>query len=164
MDVNDHLQLVGVPEGTAFNGSLAGDQDEGSFVLQPLWGLVLANRYYTASPLWPIFIANTFYFVCMIPYIILDFYGLDHWSWVKRYKIYPQVRVTWSQARHCLSLTMWNQLLFILPISVVQWVWTPDSVLPRHPPPLFEFIWQQYVALAIFDAFFFSQATRSGLR
>ena len=54
-------------------------------LLQPLWNLVLANRYYTASPLFLIFVADGFYFVCMVPYIVLDFYGLDHWDWVKRY-------------------------------------------------------------------------------
>jgi len=54
-------------------------------VLQPLWDLVLANSYYTASPLFLIFVANGFYFVCMVPYIFLDFYALDRWDWVKRY-------------------------------------------------------------------------------
>lgn len=54
-------------------------------VLQPLWDVVLANRQYTSSPLWLVFVANGFFFVCMIPYIILDFYGLDHWDWVKRF-------------------------------------------------------------------------------
>ena len=54
-------------------------------VLQPLWDVVIANSYYTASPLFLICVANGFYFVCMVPYVILDFYGLDHWDWVKRY-------------------------------------------------------------------------------
>jgi len=153
MEVDDRLHLVGVPEGATLNGSLQDDQDWS--VLQPVWDVVLAHSYYTTSPLWPIFVSNTFFFVCMIPYVILDFYGLDHWSWVKRYKIYPEVRVTWTQARQCLSLTMWNQMLFVLPISVVQWVWTPVTVFPRRAPSLFEFLWQMYVALAIFDAFFY---------
>jgi len=65
-------------------GTLSVD-DEDWLVLQPLWNVVLANSYYTASPLFIVFVANGFFFVCMIPYIFLDFYGLDHWDWVKRY-------------------------------------------------------------------------------
>jgi len=48
--------------------------------------------------------------------------------------------------------TSWNQLMFILPVSVAQWVWTPVTFLPVVAPGLFEFCWQQYAALAIFDA------------
>ena len=59
--------------------------NEDWLVLQPLWNVVLANNYYTASPLFLVLVADGFYFVCMIPYIFLDFYGLDHWDWVKRY-------------------------------------------------------------------------------
>jgi len=59
--------------------------DDDWLVLQPLWDVVLAHKDYTASPLFLVFVANGFFFVCMIPYIILDFYGLDHWDWVKRY-------------------------------------------------------------------------------
>jgi sterol desaturase/sphingolipid hydroxylase (fatty acid hydroxylase superfamily) len=71
------------------------------------------------------------------------------------YKIEPDVRVTWAQARQCISLTMWNQVMFVLPISVAQCVWTPRTELPRRAPTLFEFVWQQYVALMIFDFLFY---------
>ena len=67
---------------TADTSSVA---DQSWLLLQPLWDLVLANSYYTSSPLFLVVVANGFYFVCMVPYIILDFYGLDHWDWVKRY-------------------------------------------------------------------------------
>jgi len=59
--------------------------DDDWLLLQPVWDVVLAHRDYTSSPLFLVFVANGFFFVCMIPYIILDFYGLDHWDWVKRY-------------------------------------------------------------------------------
>lgn len=131
------------------------EDDQDWRILQPLWNVILANTCYTASPLFPIVLSNSFFFVCMLPYVILDFYGLDHWSWVKRYKIYPDVRVTWAQAKSCLSLIMWNQLMFILPISVLQCALTPDTVFPRIAPTLFEFLWQPYIALVIFDVFFF---------
>jgi sterol desaturase/sphingolipid hydroxylase (fatty acid hydroxylase superfamily) len=146
MEVDDHLHLAGVPEGAALNGSL----QEWS-VLQPLWDIALANSYYTASPLFTFFMANSFVFLYMIPYMVLDFYGVYHWSWVKRYKIYPEVRVTWTQVRHCVSLTMWNRMLFVLPISIAQWVWTPPTVFSRRAPPLFEFLWQMCASMVLLD-------------
>jgi hypothetical protein len=71
------------------------------------------------------------------------------------YKIEPDTRVTWSQARTCFALTVWNQVMYVLPISVFQCVWTSNIVLPLRAPTLFEFVWQQYVALMIFDFLFY---------
>ncbi len=49
-------------------------------------------------------------------------------------------------------LTGWNQVLYILPVSIAQWVWTPDTELPRVAPTMWEFCWQQYAAVVLFDA------------
>jgi len=72
-----------------------------------------------------------------------------------RYKIYPDIRVTWSQAYVCICNTLWNQLLFVLPLSIAQYVWFPSIELPARAPPLFEFLWQQYAALCIFDTLYY---------
>ena len=74
---------------------------------------------------------------------------------VDSYKIDPDFRVTWHHARACITLTIWNQILYILPITVAQCIWTPNAVLPKQAPPLFEFLWQQYVALVIFVFLFY---------
>jgi hypothetical protein len=62
----------------------ADDQGDDWRALQPIWNLFLAHSRYAAAPWFPIVIANFFFFVCIIPYAILDFYGLDHWAWVRR--------------------------------------------------------------------------------
>ena len=76
-----------VHDGINVTTSVPSVPDDDWPVLQPLWDLVLANQYYTASPLFLVFVANSFFFVCMIPYIFLDFYALDRWQWVKRYGV-----------------------------------------------------------------------------
>jgi hypothetical protein len=68
--------------GLANSNPTAGDDDWR--VLQPIWNFFLAHSQYTAAPWFPIVIANFFFFFCTIPYVILDFYGLDHWAWVRR--------------------------------------------------------------------------------
>jgi len=65
-------------------GTSSVDNDD-CLLLQPLWDVVLANSHITASPLFLVFISDGFFFICMIPYIFLDFYALDRWDWVKRY-------------------------------------------------------------------------------
>jgi len=72
-----------------------------------------------------------------------------------RYKIYPDTRVTWSHAYTCFCYTLWNQFLIVMPFSIAQYVWFPNIDLPARAPPLFEFLWQQYAALCIFDALFY---------
>src|SRR5687768_11749562 len=51
--------------------------------------------------------------------------------------------------------TVWNQLMFILPVSIAQWVWTPNTILPPVAPTVWQFCWQQYASLAIFDLEYF---------
>ena len=85
---------------------------------------------------------------------MFDLYGKE-WKWIQRYKIQPDRVVTWPAVLNAMLLTLWNHLLYILPVSVAQWVWTPDTDLPTLAPTLWSFCWQQYAALAIFDAEYF---------
>ena len=119
-------------------------------LLQPVWDLRLGYEEYVASPLFPVLFSVVFYFCCMIPWMVFDLYGRE-WKWIQKYKIQPNEEVTWPQVRKAIVLTTWNHLLYILPVSIGQWVWTPAESLPTLAPSLWEFCWQQYAALAIFD-------------
>jgi cholesterol 25-hydroxylase len=131
------------------------EAETGEFrLLQPIWDLRLGREYYVSSPLFPIIVCVSFYFASNIPFTIFDLFGAD-WTWIQKYKIQPNRVVTWPAVRNAISLTVWNQILYILPVSVAQWVWTPPTELPVLAPGLWEFCWQQYAALAIFDAAYF---------
>ena len=60
--------------------------------------------------------------------------------------------VRWPAVRHAVVLTVWNHVLYILPVSVAQCVWTPNTELPTLAPRLWDFTWQQCAALVLFDA------------
>jgi cholesterol 25-hydroxylase len=90
------------------------------------------------------------YLFCVMPFMIIDLYGRE-WKWIQKYKIQPDRIVGWPQIRRAIMLTFWNHVLYILPVSVAQVVWTPPTELPRLAPGLWEFIWQQAAALVIFD-------------
>ena len=60
--------------------------------------------------------------------------------------------VRWPAVRHAVVLTFWNHLLYILPVSVAQCVWMPNTELPTLAPRLWDFGWQQAAALVLFDA------------
>ena len=119
-------------------------------ILQPIWDLRLGYEHLIASPLFPIVFSVAFYFVCMVPWTIIDLYGRN-WNWIQKYKIQPQKEVTWGEVVNGFMLTLWNHLLYILPVSLAQWVWTPDTPLPELAPSFVHFLVMHLVTLTIFD-------------
>lgn len=119
-------------------------------VLQPIWDLRLGREDVLASPLFPIVASLVFYILCVLPFMVIDMYG-KQWHWIQKYKIQTDREVTWSQISRAVRLTAWNHLLYILPVTLGQWIWTPPTPLPRLAPPLWEFCWQHICALVIFD-------------
>ena len=102
-----------------------------------------------ASPLFPIITSIACYFLSVLPFMAIDMWG-KHLS-IQKYKIQPEKEVTWSMVREGITITIWNQIIWIMPVTIAQWLWTPDTVLPDHAPPLFELIGHTLAALAVFD-------------
>lgn len=119
-------------------------------LLQPIWDLRIGYEYFVSSPLFPIIMSVSYYFVNMIPWTIIDLYGRK-WKWIQNRKIQPNKVVTWPHIRKAAALTIWNQLIYILPASVAQWVYGPALDLPTLAPTVFEFFWHQFASLALFD-------------
>lgn len=73
--------------------------------------VLLRFRYedYIASPLCPIIIAVTFYFISILPWMVIDLYG-KNWTWIYKYKIQPDVEVTWPMVKKAVVLTTWNNV------------------------------------------------------
>ncbi|ELT89652.1 hypothetical protein CAPTEDRAFT_95296 [Capitella teleta] len=124
-------------------------------LLQPVWDLRIGYEEYVSSPLFPIVVSVSFYFACILPWMVFDLYG-RHWNWIQRYKIQPKHPVTWEQVSRAMVLTFWNHILYILPVSIAQWVWTPSEVLPVLAPFLWDFCWHQFAALIVFDFEYFA--------
>lgn len=129
--------------------------DEDFRILQPLWDLRIGYEKSLQSPLFPILLSIVFYFICVLPWCIIDVFG-KNWKWAQRMKIQPDKPVTVPLVTKAVVLTSWNHLLYILPISVAQWVWTPDTPLPATAPPIWEFLWHQLAALIVFDFEYFA--------
>ncbi|XP_076465662.1 cholesterol 25-hydroxylase-like protein [Babylonia areolata] len=124
--------------------------EQQKLLLQPLWDLRQGHEALLASPLFPVVLSVVVYFGQCLPFMLVDMYCCQH-QWYLRYKIQPKKRVTVPQVWDTLTLTFWNHVLFILPASMAQWVWVPQTPLPELAPPLWEFVWQQVAALFIFD-------------
>jgi len=141
----------GTPENLTMiaNGSKLLTSDE-FHLLQPFWDLRFGHESMLESPLFPIVISLSLYVLGMIPFTVIDLFGRD-WKWIQQYKIQPERVVCWHHVRRAMALTTWNHLLYILPVSVAQVVWTPDTVLPALAPTVWEFFWHQLAALLVFD-------------
>jgi cholesterol 25-hydroxylase len=119
-------------------------------ILQPFWDLRIGYEFYVRSPLFPIVMSICFYFGLVSLITIVDMY-CKNVKWIMKYKVQPEKEVTWKLVRRGISLTLWNHLVYILPISIAQWIWTPYTVLPELAPTVFEFWWKQIAALVVFD-------------
>ena len=154
--LTDPPSLVGT-SGLAPSASVGfdGEQPSSLPLLQPIWSFMLGYRDQISSPLFPPIMAFATYFIFTIPFTVLDFYGLRRWSWVARYKIQPDSLATWAQIRESMVLTVWNQLLYIVPISIAQWIWQPPLRLPPLAPGLIEFVYHHAAALLIMDGLYY---------
>lgn len=123
-------------------------------LLQPVWDLRIGYEDYVGSPMFPVVLNVSFYLLLVSPFSIIDLF-LKDWPIFKKHKILPDEEVTWPQVKNAIALTAWNHVLYLLPISFAQWVWQPVLPLPKLAPNLFEFVWQQFVALVLFDLFYF---------
>jgi len=154
-DTDTALDVDGAGSSLNFSASLF-EAEPGQFrMLQPVWDLRLVDESFVASPLFPIVLATAFYFGCMLPFTLIDLFG-SQWKCVQQYKIQPGRVVTWPAVRNAVVLTLWNHVLYILPVSVAQCVWMSDTQLPSVAPRLSEFIWQQLAALVVFDAEYYA--------
>lgn len=149
----DHWKVL--LESSNQSSSTTNEDAENLPLLQPIWELFLRNSAYTGSPLFPIVVGVLSFFACLVPYSFLDYWGRD-WDWVRRCKIQPDVTVTWKVTRQAIALTCWNQVLYVLPVSVAQCVWTPETSLPALAPGVIEFVWHHYAALVVMDAMFYA--------
>lgn len=138
---------AGVDGGDSVDGSSAHCEFR---LLQAIWDLRKGREDVLSSSLFPIVTSLVFYVLCVLPFMIIDMYG-KNWKWIQKYKIQPDMEVTWTQIRLATTLTAWNHLLYILPVTIAQFVWTPSTAMPHLAPTVFEFVWQQYLALVIFD-------------
>ncbi|CAH1796035.1 unnamed protein product [Owenia fusiformis] len=123
-------------------------------LLQPLWDLRIGYEWYLTSPIFPVILSVTFYFCVTFPWTIFDIYGQD-WKWIQKFKIQPTKSVTWPLVKQAVWVTFWNHMIFILPISVAQWIWQPATDFPSEAPTVWEFFWHQYASLMIFDFEYF---------
>ena len=155
VDVVRTLGLRGIYEPMDEYVSMFRVPGSGEFrILQPVWGLRKGWERQVSHPLFPIVLSIAVYLMCMVPWMVIDLFGSD-WKWIQRYKIQPDKPVTWPQMRRAIALTAWNHVLYILPVSIAQGVWSPDTPLPSMPPGLWEFCWQQYASLVVMDLEYF---------
>lgn len=139
---------------SAATNASSGEGGEEFRILQAVWDMRLGHEAFVQSPLWPVAMSVSFYFTLCTPFMVIDLVCYEQ-KWYKKYKIQPDKKVTMPLIYDTLNLTFWNQVLFILPAAMAQWIWVPPTELPKQAPTLFEFLWHQTAAIFIFDFQYF---------
>ncbi|XP_058477763.1 cholesterol 25-hydroxylase-like protein [Solea solea] len=117
--------------------------------LQPMWTSLLGHSSVLRSPVFPVLFSLGVYLALCLPFLLLDLLS-SRWALVRRYKLQPLSSFSWSSAWICLSRTLFNHLVFIFPITVINWYLRP-VYLPQEAPPLLQLLAQVFVCLLLFD-------------
>ncbi|KAI6191278.1 Cholesterol 25-hydroxylase-like protein [Aphelenchoides bicaudatus] len=124
--------------------------------LQPFWDYLRFNYgHIMRSPLFPPFFALSIDYLWVLVFTTIDLF-LYNIPFFAKAKIQKNMRVTWDVVKESLYLQMFNQLLWIYPMALVQLIWVPDQELPELAPSLWEFCWQIFFFFVAFDAAYFA--------
>lgn len=118
-------------------------------LLQPVWSFLLGHVSILQSPFFPVFFSLCVYLIFCLPFLLLDLLSC-RWTLVRRFKLQPQSSISWASMRSCLALTLYNHLIFIFPITVLNWYLRP-VLLPQKAPSLLYLLAQVLVCLLLFD-------------
>lgn len=118
-------------------------------MLQTLWTFLLGHAPLLSSPFFPILFSLSVYLCFCLPFLLLDLLA-SRLVLVRRYKLQPQSSVSWSSAWSCLLLTLYNHLIFIFPLTILNWYLRLPQ-LPEEAPPLARLLAQVLVCLLLFD-------------
>lgn len=122
---------------------------DGKMLLQPVWTFLLDHSSLLLSPFFPVLFSLSVYLSFCLPFLLLDLLSC-RWALVRRYKLQPQSSISWASVRSCLTLTLYNHLVFIFPLTVMHWYLRPVH-LPTEAPGLPRLLVQVLVCLLLFD-------------
>ncbi|XP_017296241.1 cholesterol 25-hydroxylase-like protein [Kryptolebias marmoratus] len=118
-------------------------------LLQTLWTFILGHAPLLRSPFFPVLFSLTVYLSFCLLFLLLDLLA-SRLVLVRRFKLQPQSSISWSSVWSCLVLTLYNHLIFIFPLTVLNWYLRPVH-LPEEAPPLPRLLAQVLVCLLLFD-------------
>lgn len=118
-------------------------------LLQPLWSFLRGHSTFMQSPVFPVVFSLSVYLSFCLPFLLLDLLSC-RWALLRSYKLQPQSSISWASVWSSLALTLYNHLVFILPLTVIHWYLRPVN-LPEEAPPLPGLLAQVLVCLLIFD-------------
>ncbi|XP_032738950.1 cholesterol 25-hydroxylase [Lontra canadensis] len=126
----------------------------GQLLLQPLWDRLRAREALTQSPLFAVLFSITTYVGFCLPFVVLDV--LCPWvPALRRYKIHPDFSPTVRQLLPCLGQTLYQHVVFVLPLTLLHWARGP-APWPREAPELLQLARHVVGCLLLFDAEFFA--------
>ncbi|KAM5236470.1 cholesterol 25-hydroxylase [Ctenodactylus gundi] len=125
----------------------------GQLLLQPLWDHVRTSGV-TQSPFFPVVLSIGTYVGFCLPFVVLDF--LCPWApALRRYKIHPDFAPSARQLLPCLGWTLYQHLVFVLPVTLLHWARSPAR-LPAEAPELPRLLRDVLLCLLLFDTEFFA--------
>ena len=106
-----------------------------ALLLQSVWDLLLTHDALLSSPFFPVLFSLGTYLLFCLPYVALDLLS-PHVELIRRYKIQQRSHVPWEVMWSCLVHSLYNHVMFIFPLTVLNWYWRKVSLPAEAPHPL----------------------------
>ena len=102
-----------------------------------------------SHPVFPVILGISTYLLSTIPYLIIDFWFPSAFA---KYKLQPNFTVTWRESVYpAVKYTIRNNILWILPVSIIQVMFAPYLPLPEKAPTVWELFRDVWLCLVLFD-------------
>lgn len=106
-----------------------------------------------AAPSFSVVLPVSFYFGACCMFMLLD---LSSSTWLAAHRIQPAKPPSWSTMRPALMLTLWNQVLYVLPAAALSILCGSPLALPSEAPTLIVLTVQVLLCLVTFDFCYFA--------
>ena len=106
-----------------------------ALLLQSVWDWLLTHDALLSSPFFPVLFSLGTYLLFCLPYVALDLLS-PHVELIRRYKIQQRSHVPWEVMWSCLVHSLYNHVMFIFPLTVLNWYWRKVSLPAEAPHPL----------------------------
>ncbi|XP_030623793.1 cholesterol 25-hydroxylase-like protein 2 [Chanos chanos] len=127
----------------------------GQPLLQPVWDY-LRDNYPDAlrSPLLSVFLSVSTYFLSCLFFSALDAISTVS-PIVNQYRIHRERPVKSTDINRAVGLTLYHQIVLVLPASVAQWWWRPPLLLEDSAPSMWDLISGVLACFLLFDFQYF---------
>ncbi|XP_053319697.1 cholesterol 25-hydroxylase-like protein 1, member 1 [Spea bombifrons] len=123
--------------------------------LQTFWDYIIHEfGGLVTCPFFPVLLAFSGYICFSFPFALLDVLG-EQCHFFYKYKIQKKTRPTVKMMCLCIWRSVFNHVVYVLPMVMLSWVCMPPLALPSEAPSVYTLFGEVFGCLLLFDFQYF---------